>query len=181
MKVALLAPSLTAFDAVGTDVLEMAQVLRAAGHEVRLYADHAVGIAESVHAPNGFDRWLSPRDLVIYHYSIGWPRIEEMLARCRARRVLRYHNITPAEFFFGWSRDHARTCAAGRASLPRMATMGFELALACSAYNRDELIAHGLPADRGAVLPLFTGSKRCRTSPPTAISSTATATPAGIS
>jgi len=155
VKIALLAPSLSAFDAVGTDVLEMAAALRAAGHDVRLYADNATGIAQAVHAPAGFDAWLGPRDAVIYHYSIGWPRIEAMLEKTRARRVLRYHNITPPEFFHGYSRDHVRTCAAGRASLPRLSTMGFDLALACSRYNLDELVAHGFPAGRGRVLAPF--------------------------
>lgn len=155
MKIALLAPSLTAHDAVGTDVMEMGAALRRAGHDVRLYADHSHGIAESVHAPAGLERWLGARDLVVYHYSIGWPRIEAQLAQLRCRRVLRYHNITPPEFFQGWSRDHVRSCAAGRASLPQLATLGFDLALACSAYNRDELIAAGLPRERGQVLAPF--------------------------
>jgi glycosyltransferase involved in cell wall biosynthesis len=155
MKIALLAPSLTAHDAVGTDVLEMAAALREQGHAVRLYADHAQGIAEGVHAPQGLDGWLGPRDLVIYHYSIGWPRVEAQLASLRCRRVLRYHNVTPPEFFHGWSREHVRSCAAGRASLPVLATLGFDLALACSPYNRDELLAAGLAPERGQVLAPF--------------------------
>ena len=155
MKIALLAPSLTAHDAVGTDVLEMAAALRAAGHDVRLYADHAQGIRESVHAPPALDRWIGTRDLVIYHYSIGWPRVEAQLATLNCRRVLRYHNITPPEFFQGWSRDHVRSCAAGRASLTTLATLGFDLALACSAYNLAELVGAGLPRARGSVLAPF--------------------------
>ncbi len=155
MKIALLAPSLTAHDAVGTDVLEMAAALRRGGHDVRLYADHSQGLAESVHAPAGLDRWLGPRDLVVYHYSIGWPRVEAQLAQLSCRRVLRYHNITPAEFFQGWSRDHVRSCAAGRASLATLATLGFDLALSCSRYNADELVQAGLPPGRSRVLAPF--------------------------
>lgn len=155
MKIALLAPSLTAHDAVGTDVLEMAAALRQAGHDVRLYADHSQGIHDSVHAPAGLERWLGPRDLVIYHYSIGWPRVEQQLATLRCRRVLRYHNITPPEFFQGWSREHVRSCAAGRAGLATVATLGFDLAWACSAYNRDELVQAGLPPERSLVLAPF--------------------------
>ncbi|HSX59135.1 MAG TPA: glycosyltransferase family 4 protein [Tahibacter sp.] len=155
MKIALLAPSLTAHDAVGTDVLEMGAALRRAGHEVRLYADHSQGIVEAVHAPPALDRWLGARDLVVYHYSIGWPRVEAQLATLNCRRVLRYHNITPPEFFQGWSPEHVRSCAAGRASLTTLATLGFDLALACSAYNLAELVAAGLPAGRGAVLAPF--------------------------
>lgn len=155
MKIALLAPSLTAHDAVGTDVLEMAATLRQAGHDVRLYADHSQGIHDSVHAPAGLERWLGAQDLAVYHYSIGWPHVEDQLAALRCRRVLRYHNITPPEFFQGWSREHVRSCAAGRAGLARVATLGFDLAWACSAYNRDELVAAGLPAARGRVVPPF--------------------------
>jgi glycosyltransferase involved in cell wall biosynthesis len=155
MRIALLAPSLTAHDAVGTDVLEMGAALRRAGHDVRLYADHSQGIAESVHATSGLERWLGADGLVVYHYSIGWPRVEAQLAQLRCRRVLRYHNITPAEFFQGWSRDHVRSCAAGRASLATLATLGFDLALACSQYNADELVHAGLPPARSRVLAPF--------------------------
>ncbi|HVH34029.1 MAG TPA: glycosyltransferase family 4 protein [Tahibacter sp.] len=155
MKIALLAPSLAAHDAVGTDVLEMAAALRRAGHEVRLYADHSQGVIESVHAPATLERWLGPRDLAIYHYSIGWPRVEAQLAALNCRRVLRYHNVTPPEFFQGWSREHVRSCAAGRASLASLAAAGFDLALACSAYNLAELVQAGLPPERGRVLAPF--------------------------
>ncbi len=155
MKVALLAPSLVAHDAVGTDVLEMAAALRRAGVEVRLYADHSQGVVEGVHAPAALERWLGARDVVIYHYSIGWPRVETQLAALNCRRVLRYHNVTPPEFFQGWSRDHVRSCAAGRASIASLATAGFDLALACSAYNLAELVQAGLPAERGRVLAPF--------------------------
>src|SRR5690349_8025341 len=48
MKIAILAPVLSARDAVGTDVLDMATALRGAGHEVRVCAEHADGLAETV-------------------------------------------------------------------------------------------------------------------------------------
>jgi glycosyltransferase involved in cell wall biosynthesis len=156
VRVALLAPVLSARDAVGTDVLEMAAALRADGRDVRLYAEHAQDVAETVHAPAGLPGWLgAPEDVCLYHHSIGWPRALELLRRLRARRVVRYHNVTPAEFFVGISREHVRACAAGRALLADLVALAPQAWLACSRYNAEEIAALGAEPARIAVLPPF--------------------------
>jgi len=166
MKIALLAPVLSARDAVGTDVLDMAAVLRHAGHEVRVYAEHADGIVEGVFAPAGLPAWASGAgDLVIYHCSIGWPRAQEILQRLRCRRFVRYHNITPPEFFYGISRDHVRACAAGRAALPQLVALDVERWLPCSPFNADELAALGVDSKRISVLPPFNRIEHLRDTP----------------
>jgi glycosyltransferase involved in cell wall biosynthesis len=166
MKIALLAPVLSARDAVGTDVLDMAAALRQAGHEVRVYAEHTEGIAEGVFASSGLAAWASSAgDLVIYHCSIGWPRALELLQRLRCRRHVRYHNITPPEFFYGISRDHVRACAAGRAALPQLAALDVERWLPCSDFNAGELIALGVEPRRIAVLPPFNRIETLRDTP----------------
>lgn len=154
MKLALLAPVLSARDAVGSDVLAMAAALRARGVDVRLYADHATGIDDAVHTPHGLPAWLSGADdVLVYHYSIGWPRAADLLARVRGRRYIRYHNVTPPGFFTGWSADHVRACAAGRAALPVLLADAQAHWWPCSTYSADELVAHGLPRERCSVLP----------------------------
>lgn len=156
MRVALLVPVLSTHDAVGNDVLEMAVALRACGHEVRLYADSAIHIDEAVHKPSTLRQFLRDRnDVLLYHYSIGWPAAHDLLQNTRARCVVRYHNVTPARFFEPYSRDYVNACSAGRAQIADIVALDRDLYLADSPYNLDELLDLGLAPERGAVLPPF--------------------------
>ena len=71
----------------------------------------------------------------------------------RGRRVFMYHNITPASYFRGWSRDLELLCDIGRRILPSLT--GCDLAVGDSEYNRQELVAAGFSETKTAVLPLF--------------------------
>jgi len=155
-RIAILTPGLSAHDAVSNDARGMAHALRADGHEVALFARSAHGVDETVHAPQDLDRWLaSPADVVIYHYCVGWDFALALLGRVRARRVIRYHNITPPEFFEGWSPGYVAACAEGRAQLDAFAAMGCELYLGDSPYNIEDFSVRGVPPERCAVLPPF--------------------------
>lgn len=156
MKAAILLPSLAGRDAVGNDALAMAGLLRERGIDTRVFCEHAHGVAEKTFAPATLPDFAGgPDDLVIYHFSTGWPLALDLLRRVRARRVVRYHNITPPEFFAGIDRNYEIACARGRDEIAPVARLGCELYLAASQYNLDELTAHGVPAERGAVLAPF--------------------------
>ena len=153
MRAAILLPVLAGKDAVGNDALAMARVLRERGIETRLFCDVAHGVDEPTSAPAGvLDFAGGPRDLLIYHFSVGWPVALDLVARARGFRIVRYHNITPPEFFAGISRTYEAACARGRAEIPAVARLGCELYLGDSRYNLDELVEHGAPPERGAVL-----------------------------
>lgn len=156
MKAALLLPVLAGKDAVGNDTLAMAALLRERGIETRVFCDVAHGVAETTYSPDTLlDFAGGADDLVIYHFSVGWPQATELVARARGFRVVRYHNITPPEFFAGTSRLYESACAKGREEIPAVAQLGCERYLGASRYNLDELIASGAPADRGAVVAPF--------------------------
>jgi glycosyltransferase involved in cell wall biosynthesis len=87
-------------------------------------------------------------DLLLFHYSAYAPRLEEQLARPQ-RKVLVFHNITPAEWFWDVEPLTAVECAIGREHLPRYARAA-ELAIGVSQFNADELQAAG--AARTAVV-----------------------------
>ena len=153
MRAAILLPVLAGKDAVGNDALAMARVLRERGIETRLFCDVAHGVDEPTSAPAGvLDFAGGPRDLLIYHFSVGWQVALDLVARARGFRIVRYHNITPPEFFAGISRTYEAACARGRAEIPAVARLGCELYLGDSRYNLDELVEHGAPPERGAVL-----------------------------
>lgn len=156
MKAALLLPVLAGKDAVGNDTLAMAALLRERGIETRVFCDVAHGVDEATYAPDGLlDFAGGADDLILYHFSTGWPLALDLLGKARGFRVVRYHNITPPEFFAGSSKIYETACAKGREEIPAVARLGCELHLAASRYNLDELVAAGAPPERGAVLAPF--------------------------
>lgn len=156
MKAAILLPTLAARDAVGNDALAMACLLREQGIDTRIFCDVAVGVDEPTWRPAQLLAFAGgPRDLLIYHFSVGCPSALDILKRARGFRVVRYHNITPPGFFAEYAPDYAESCARGRAEIPLVAQLGCECYLGDSHYNLAELLEHGAPAERGRVLAPF--------------------------
>ncbi|WP_395679649.1 glycosyltransferase family 4 protein [Dokdonella sp.] len=156
MKAAILLPVLARHDAVGNDALSMARILRERGIDTRVFCDVAVGVEEPTWRCDALlDFAGGPGDLVIYHFSVGAPAALDILRRARGYRVVRYHNITPPEFFVPYSQTHSDACLAGRAEIEPVARLGCERYLGASHYNLAELVAAGAPAERGAVVAPF--------------------------
>jgi glycosyltransferase involved in cell wall biosynthesis len=156
MKAAILVPVLASKDAVGADVLAMLRILEDLGVETRIFCLSAPGATFKTWP---IDRLVGfaggPDDLVIYHFSTGWPAAVDVLKRCRGYRVVRYHNITPAQYFKDVSADYENACENGRREIATIAKLGCELYMGASAYNVDELVSAGAPRARGAVLAPF--------------------------
>lgn len=156
MKAAIILPCLADRDAVGNDSRAMAQLLRQRGIDARLFCDAAIDISERTYpAEQALQFADRPTDLLIYHFSTAWPKGLQILRRSRAQKILRYHNITPPQYFSGVSRIHEKACMAGRNEIRAIAQTDCALYLGASQYNLDELIAAGAPADRCRVLPPF--------------------------
>ncbi len=156
MKAGILIPVLTSKDAVGADALAMARILEDLGIETRVFCLSASGVAHRTFPADQLPGFAGGSgDLVIYHFSTGWPAAIELLGRCRGFRVVKYHNITPPEFFSGVSGDYETACRNGRREIAAVATLGCELYLGASSYNLDELRSAGMPEDRGGVLAPF--------------------------
>ncbi|MEO6688437.1 MAG: glycosyltransferase family 4 protein [Dokdonella sp.] len=153
-------------DAVGTDAREMAAALVRQGHEVRLFASATQGespAAEPLEAIDGVIR--DPDAVLIYHFAFGWPPGVEILQRARCRRIVRYHNVTPPEFFAGWSLEYETSCRAGREEIATLAALDCELYLGASPFNVTDFLAVGVAAERCAVLPPFNRLDRLIESP----------------
>jgi glycosyltransferase involved in cell wall biosynthesis len=82
-----------------------------------------------------------PDDLLLIHYSAYAPRLEELL-ELPNRKLLVYHNVTPARYLWSFQPHVAALCELGRDHLPRYA-QAVELAIAVSEYNAQELRAAG--------------------------------------
>jgi glycosyltransferase involved in cell wall biosynthesis len=156
MRIAMLVPGIAPYDAVSNDTLGMTAALRALGHEAAVFAPHARDVAEDVQPHAAIGDWIRGEDdVIVYHYCIGWDFALDLLRRTKARRVVRYHNITPPEFFDGWSEGYVAACTAGRAEIDAYAALGCELYLGCSPFNLEDFTKRGVDPARCAVLPPF--------------------------
>jgi glycosyltransferase involved in cell wall biosynthesis len=125
-------------DAVSNDVRGMLRLLKQAGHDVRLFA-------EECHAPLPWQpvpraaSWLGPEDLCLYHHSMGCTAALELLRQVPCRRLVRYHNVTPARYY----HDDLKTrleCNKGVWQLRELVEMDCEF-LATSEYTARDLAA----------------------------------------
>jgi glycosyltransferase involved in cell wall biosynthesis len=156
-RIALVSPAILPGDAIGHDVLQMGRVLTALGHEVGLFST-TWGRPEPrnddglhVRAYLGDD----PSALMILHHAIGWPHAMPLISTVRCRRIVKYHNVTPAHFYESLDEGYAALCRQGRTQLRAIIESHCDLYLADSPFNRDELMALGATPERCAVVPPF--------------------------
>jgi L-malate glycosyltransferase len=110
----------------------------------KVLGDMAGGVYAAALAP-GLDSEVAPAeqlrpapaDLLVFHYSAYAPRLRELL-ELPQRKLLVYHNVTPARYLWADSPHVAVQCALGRAELPLWAR-SVDVACGVSAYNAREL------------------------------------------
>jgi glycosyltransferase involved in cell wall biosynthesis len=123
-------------DAVGDSARRMSALLRSMGHESELYAitidDDLQGEVRTFEDPAA-----RRGDITILHYALPSP-MTGALAELSGRRVLQYHNVTPASFFAPYDPALFRLARIAREELATLVGR-LDLALAVSEYNRQEL------------------------------------------
>src|SRR5215831_6316417 len=90
-------------DAVGYDAMEEARLLHAAGWEVCLYANSVHPDLKGLARTDVSSLAADKSSLLIYHHAVFWDRGLALLKSATCKRVLRYHNVTPAHFFVPYS------------------------------------------------------------------------------
>ncbi|MGL6094785.1 MAG: glycosyltransferase, partial [Fimbriiglobus sp.] len=154
MRVGIALPTLSDGDAVGTDAQTMARLLRGKGHDVEFFAWNSRS-KEPVRVLDELPKALtSPDDVLIYHHSIGCePGVKAVEKLPCRRKVVRYHNVTPPEFFAKTDRHVAEGCALGIRQVARLAATDAKV-WAASEYNAKHVreVAPGRAVDE---LPPF--------------------------
>ena len=142
-------------DAIGDSARRMRDFLRAMGHESELYA---LTIDEDLQ--NEVHPFADPAarqgDMTIFHYALP-SAMTEAFGRLSTRRVLQYHNVTPAAFFAPYDPALFRLATLARQELGTLAGRT-DLALAVSEFNRQELESIGFGST--AILPLAVDATR---------------------
>ena len=155
-RIAILTPSVTTGDAVSNDVFGMSDVLKRSGYETRVFAEGWTSDMFQVSPVSKISNYLrSPKDLLIYHHSRGWDLGLKLLGQLKCRMALKYHNVTPPEFFEKFNSDFARMCQEGRMQLPGIAAAGCDVYMSASAYNEKDLLDSGVSEERSFVVPPF--------------------------
>jgi glycosyltransferase involved in cell wall biosynthesis len=169
-RIAIVCQSLVPGDAVGNDVLEMHRVLSRRGYDVALFAGHWELPEPACRPVSEVPAFLrgNRSNVLIYHHSTGFEAGVALLACLSCKRIVRYHNVTPAAFLEGISQALAAPCRQGREQLQVLARAQCALYLSDSVYNERELVAEGADAGRCTVLPPFHHIDRLPGLPPDA-------------
>lgn len=139
-------------DAISHEALLLQQILRQAGHASELFVDSrnvSPGLRAQCRPLESYRG--AATDLCLHHYGITSPAADIFLAS-PARKILVYHNITPAEYFTGFDDAIAARLAQARTLLPDIARRA-DAVWADSRFNARELQAAGIADVRVLELP----------------------------
>jgi glycosyltransferase involved in cell wall biosynthesis len=148
-------------DAVGDHARMVRDLYRAWGHESEIFA---LTVDENMRGE--VRPWSDPNarqgDVTILHFAVPSP-MSAALATLPGRRVLWYHNVTPARFFAPFDTGIARMAMQGRRELASLAGK-VDLALGVSEFNRAELESMGF--GETGVIPIIVNTARLTGAPP---------------
>lgn len=145
-------PEFYQYDAISQHAQNLARMMTDAGIPSQICAQRVFPEslrATVLHVDEVFPD-LREDDVILFHFSIYTPLIED-LKSLPGRKVMIYHNITPAHFFEGISRKTAEACRKGTQQLNEASRI-FHLALGVSRFNEAALRLAGY--ENSDVLPL---------------------------
>ena len=147
-------------DAIGDSARRVRAMFREQGHRSDIFA---LTIDEDLR--NDVLPFSDPTsrsgDVTIFHFALPSP-MTEAFAQLSGRRVLQYHNITPAHFFAPYDPQLFRLAALGRRELATLAGV-VDLALGDSDFNRQELESLGFSPT--GVFPIAVNTHRITDAP----------------
>jgi glycosyltransferase involved in cell wall biosynthesis len=147
-----LLPGFAEGDAISAEVMVFDGILRKWGIETGIYTDMQHVAPEVRHLCRDLGEYQAERDdVAIHHYSI-WSKAVDAFLDVAARKILVYHNITPAHFFRGFDDGLADQLTVAREKLGEAARKA-DRVWADSAFNAGELAELGI--DDVHVFPLL--------------------------
>lgn len=154
MKILLMHQTITKYDAIGND---MAYMNRLFGKEYECFVYCEFLKAEgflNLSRAEAEDFLADTDNLAVYHHSGYWAEGEELLEMARCPLMIRYHNVTPPEFFEGYSPFYYEQCKKGRKQTHRLSKRHTKAFWLCdSLYNRMDI--PDIPDERTAIIHPF--------------------------
>ena len=143
-------------DAISGEAIQLRRILRSWGCESDIFCDSAKV------SPSLYDEYLplseysaAADDVCLHHYGINSPSTDVFLASA-SKKIIIYHNITPAEYFAGFDDAVAAQPRAARGALRETARCS-DAVWTVSQFNAAELKAEGI--DGVKVFPLLFSPK----------------------
>lgn len=157
MKIIQIVTNLNIGDAIGNDILSIDDELKNAGYpcEIQALTIHD-SLSDRAHSLDF--KSMDPSDLILFHKATG-DDLTDLLARVFCKKVVIYHNITPAKFFLPYDPIMAWNLRRGRHQLKKLARIA-DYGWADSEYNCRELAENGFPKNKLSVLPIFYDSSK---------------------
>ena len=154
MRIHQITQTISFGDAISNHIYEMDLRFQKWGYESHIFVQRPYPVKH--HRLASFDELGAflddPNDLFIFHYGVYHPGVE-LFQRAKGRKIVVYHNITPAHYYHHWDFFKENICKIGRTYLSSLADC--DLAIGVSDYNRQELIQAGFTENKTAVLPIF--------------------------
>ena len=115
-------PYLSRHDAVSNDARIEQKVLKQAGYQSYLYAELFQSGCESESIDHTTFKRLTddPATILVFHMCVAWAPLDAFLAQTRCKVILRYHNMTPPQFFDAYDQQGAHATRAGLEQMSRI-------------------------------------------------------------
>lgn len=137
MRIIQILPVLAFGDAIGNHVIALSKALTQKGYKNKIYAETIDGRLPRGTAENIEYYEEKDGDIILYHMSTGSPLNRKVL-EYKAKKLINYHNITPAHFFHGYLERAEKACKEAREDLAYMADK-IDGCISDSAYNQKEM------------------------------------------
>ena len=162
LKIIQIVTHLNIHDAIGNDILAIDEVLKKHGYNTLIMASNTHEALRNRAKDLDFSH-VDTDDLVLFHKGSG-DKITKQIAALPCKRIMIYHNITPAKFFIPYDLRMALVLSLGRLQLrchaPRMNACWSD-----SNYNAQELQRYGVPVEKITVLPILFSEKENHITP----------------
>lgn len=166
VRVLQLLPTLSYGDATGNEALAIDEMLKKCGFSTKIFAENReVRVMSRAYS---IENWKKPdsEDLLIYHMAIA-SGLKKIIEQAGCRKIVRYHNITPARFFEPYDLHMLNLLESGAEEFRKMRA-DFDYGLADSTFNKTELSSYGYtcPVD---VMPILMNFDDYRQTPDPAV------------
>ena len=151
MRVVQVLPTMAYGDAIGNDVLALDHAIKNMGIDTQIYAQD---IDNRLKGIRSFDEigTLAKDDILLYHLSTG-SRLNYRVRDLSKNLLIRFHNVTPPEFFKGYNWKIFRSCKEGWDGVRYLSDKA-DYCFADSEYNKRCLLECGYSC-RIDVLPIL--------------------------